>query len=346
MKKNFRFKKDQANQPSKDAAEELNPSPALDAAAQARLMAEKNHLVNSLQNLSNKLSSLDTKCKELALAAKMVEVYLNKMFPDQMAVDELVYEIDQFKSSQLKVQNAYTPQYLIFHTRDQAWLTNYAFSVITRNNSAGQPVTIAEVSDYIKTAPAFTRAVRAFEQRVVKAYIRANMREVFGEYEFLPTKPLHESFHGEYDKYMRQAVITSARLVGLDRHTAEVGLEQNPDLWREKTMKATLECNYFPDSDQPTNPFDRDDWLDLKAKYQDVWLREREYQYYQEHKALIDELGVATPNMLMDQQSADQLHQIVDNYENLRQIFKQKNNEKQAQKNQEAANEPLEVHTL
>jgi len=57
--------------------------------------------------------------------------------------------------------------------------------------------------------------------------------------------------------------------------------------------------------------------------YKDSWLRQREYQYYQEHQAVIDELGLATPNMKINAKEVAMLDQQVQTWNSHYQNFQQ-----------------------
>ena len=337
MEKLFRFKKDQFEESDKDATEQ-NLS-AQDRAELEKLTNELRQksiqLKQSLKNVRTQIGSLEQALDGLDFNIKMCDVYLPIIFPDQPVVDQMVKDVDQFTYSQLLAKNTYNPQYLLFHTRDKAWLVEYAARMIARYNPK-QKIDMALLQDYVKTAPAFEKRCRAFEDSVIAAYIHQTMHDIH-EYEFMPPKPLHPAYHGEYDEYLRSSVITSARLLGLDRHTAEVGLEKNANLWRKQMMQDTFDTKYYPDAKYPLNSKDRTEWDKLHEQHFDVWLKQREYHYYQNNKAILDELNLKTDFMQMTPSQVVQLNAIVDGYENIRQVFFQDVAQRQAQHKQNSA---------
>ena len=97
---------------------------------------------------------------------------------------------------------------------------------------------------------------------------------------------------------------------GFDRNTIETNLEKNADIWRKPTMRQAFEnvCNLeifvhdFPQDDLRQKEFYR-----KKHAYRKLWLKYREYEYYQKHKQFIDNLGMATDSMKLSNQEASQL---------------------------------------
>ena len=319
----FRFKKDRFGGPLKD-----NQQPAFglpDAndelkQLQHNLMQTGAQLSRNIQEMHTQLGGLDLALNRLSFNLKMRDEYLPMIFPDQNAVNQLVNEIDQFKYSQLQAKNIYSPHYLLFHTRDKAWLTRYVTKAIKQLNPQ-QKINPNLIQDYVATSTLFANRCHELEQNIVKAYITQTMQQQIHESEFEPPKKLHHAFHGEYDKFLRSSVITSARLLGLDRHTAEVGLETNADLWREQAMIDTFDTKFYPDAKYPPEAKDQAEWCNLRAKHLDVWLKQREYLYYHDNKAILDELNLKTNFMQMTPPEAMQLDAIVDGYEKVRQVF-------------------------
>ena len=327
----------------KRKAEQSAPmDPAELAKLQAEFHARKAQLTSNMQAMASQLRQLEKSLDGMALEAKMRDVYLPAMFPHQMTVNELVEKLDNFTVDQMHIQDRYTPEYLLFHLRDHAWLAKYADAVIKQCDPQAT-VDLYQIQEFIVSED-FDTCRREFEQRVIQGYIRHEMRSKMTESEFAPVKKLHEAYHGEYDTYLRNAVTTSVRLLGIDQHTAEIGLETNADMWRKQTMIYTFENHFYPDERCPMNSGEREEWNNLKAKHQEVWLQQREYEYYQKYQPSVDEAKSHTDSMFMTLPQAQQLNDIVAGYEQMRTVMLRQFDQNRLNRRQAAAQ--LETHTL
>lgn len=144
-----------------------------------------------------------------------------QIFPDQNQVNQLVSQANQLKVSQIKIKNVYTPQYLLFHTRDQAWLFNYVYRMIYPNEPQ-QAGYVQKVQALMET-PYFVKCCRDFEQRMIKAFVAEKLKD---KTVFQTSEHLYTAFQGDFERYLRQSVITLAHLFGLDRATALNGLKE------------------------------------------------------------------------------------------------------------------------
>ena len=92
---------------------------------------------------------------------------------------------------------------------------------------------------------------------------------------------------------------------GIDEKLTEISLEKKSELWRPQVMLDTYKKvveqkglrNYVAD------------------KYKEALLKKFEYQYYQDNKKIIDELGVATDNMKLNTKQAERLNAMIEKYE-------------------------------
>ena len=128
----------------------------------------------------------------------------------------------------------------------------------------------------------------------------------------------------DYDKSFRRMVIDSMLYLGIDQHTTETVLEQCAGIWQRQMMLETFEQFYYPKHEEPITNDDWKNWMLLKSEHQTLWLQRREYDYYQEHHAIIDETGTASEHMLITPAQANRLTEEILHYEQLNQEMRAK----------------------
>ncbi len=110
----------------------------------------------------------------------------------------------------------------------------------------------------------------------------------------------------DYYKLFRKSFIdTMNEKFGIDEKLTEISLEKKSELWRPQVMLDTYKKvveqkglrNYVAD------------------KYKEALLKKFEYEYYQDNKKIIDELGVATNNMKLNIKQAERLNATIEKYE-------------------------------
>ena len=252
---------------------------------------------------------------------KLLYDNLAKMFPDQKDVEYVVARL-KYQSPKERPNNIYTEDYLPYHTRDNNWLARYAAKVV----SAAEPQARLHgkyVENFVAESSAFDIMRREYEQRLVRAQIPYMLEK--------PTPnglmdinccPHNYNDVPNYDNFFRNEVIRCLSRFGIDDHSLEIALERNADLWRKQTMIQSFENVYYPltvltDIHKTILPWWRR--VDkLKQAHQVVWLKVREYEYYQEHHDIIDELGLATENMLMKPNEVTKLRKNLVRFEHMR----------------------------
>lgn len=193
-----------------------------------------------------------------------------------------------------------------------------------KNVTPNSKITLATVKKFIETDSEFEIARINYEADIIRAQIEFMISSnqpnglLLGTYNqnnndlFTSTNyhPFISRLQKNTDKLFRQGAINSLKLLGIDQHLIEVNLEKHANLWRNDTMQDAF-FNQHP------IPLATDDYLNLHTSYymREIlkldWLRQREYQYYQDHKEIIDELNLATPNMKMTKEEAEILNQQV-----------------------------------
>ena len=247
--------------------------------------------------------------------------HLTQMFPDQAEIESLLRQMETRRHQETR-HHAYNAENLPFHTRDMAWLVKYAMAVVAEHDPQTK-LRYSYVANFVAESSAFDISRREYEQRLIRAQIP-----------YLLNKPTPNALMDEnccphnyngmphYDKFFRNEVIRCMGRFGIPDHDIEVALEQNKALWWKQTAVRSFENTEYPLSLWTDVYKDIDPWwhrvATLQAAHQDIWLKVREYEYYQDHHEIIDELGLATPNMLMKPAEVSRLQKKLVKFENTR----------------------------
>ena len=106
---------------------------------------------------------------------------------------------------------------------------------------------------------------------------------------------------------MLYEVIDNMIKFGIDQYSIEASLEKNANLWREQAMDLEFMNQFL----RPLKPNKKTTSFEQYANIvnqviskRNDWMALREYKYYQNHKFIIDQLNLATPNMKMETDEA------------------------------------------
>ncbi len=132
--------------------------------------------------------------------------------------------------------------------------------------------------------------------------------------------PAITRFKPDADLYFYNGVMVAMHKLGISKHSAQVGLEKYAPLWRDELMLDAYFNRYNQYTTEPVSPKETtavklEKWhIDaVNQNFKGLWLRNREYEYYQAHKTIIDELNAATPNMKISEKQAATLSRKVAN---------------------------------
>lgn len=246
-----------------------------------------------------------------------LERHLRNMFPSADAVQQWIKNV---KHEAYRPNNIYTAEFLPFHTRDNLWLAKYTVQSVQPENTN---IKFADVKAFVANSTAFDTARNQYELDLVKAQIQFLMDPKHMPNGLMMLASLEDQREWSRERKnkdtcecFRGDVVRAMRALGLNQHTTEVGLEINADLWRRQNMESTFQWHY--ESIAAWHPTElrhllaehhmtRTELDQMGAQYREIWLKLREYQYYYDHKAIIDELGTATDNMKMSTDEACQL---------------------------------------
>ncbi len=183
-------------------------------------------------------------------------------------------------------------------------------------NNKKNSVRLSTIKKFVTTYEEYDKARKSYEEDLTRAQISYMMEnntpnQILPESEIEPyDDPIYAQTGFNYksytlnvnaDKIFYQCVMQAMNNLGLDKHSTELSLEKNAGIWRKKMM---LNAYFSRILNTVENVNDDMKGYDTRKlifdKYQskeNYWLLLREYEYYQDHKDIIDELGTATETM-------------------------------------------------
>lgn len=238
---------------------------------------------------------------------KMLDRMLPHIFPNETTIKEIIKRHKDKKDTYRK--DEYILECLPLHIRDEKWLLTYLKRHI-EEQGLSLDINVNCLESYVKT-PNFKKACENFSSRFIKAKLKNMMVSTRAKHETIVDAGFPDFSHRiDCDQFFRQHALSYFILKGFDRHTVETNLEKNADIWRKPTMRQAFEntCNLeILVYDFPQDNLHKKEFYRKKHAYRKLWIKYREYEYYQKYKKLIDELGLATDSMKMSSQDASQV---------------------------------------
>lgn len=222
-----------------------------------------------------------------------LERYLPEIFPEDTEWGVILDMLELLDREDTKAQTA---DFLPFHTRDNQWLAKYVYATV-KDDDPKSDIKFANVKKYVATSDDFDSFRRHYEENLTREQIQFIYNDYVFSGENSYFKHLNEQ-KNNFDKAFRNEVIKTLTYMGVDEHSVEIGLEKNASLWRERAMMHTFNNRFYPDDAPRTN--DKSLWrnnIQNIREHRKAWMQLRECMYYQEHKAILDELGLVTKNM-------------------------------------------------
>lgn len=285
-----------------------------------RMNARLDDISTRLLNVDERMETFEVAMEEVLIDTK-VKQFLPVLFPDQAAVNATIDKtLNNYQVQNQPIKN-YTEKYLPYHTNDNEWLANYTAAVINHSNYKIY-LNPWGVQSYIEKSADFDQARRNYQERLVKACIHHEVGETLVQK--LPTVgPAGEML--EYDEIVPFQVESKARALGIDYMFAREVMATNHKMWRQQAMLKTFRDYYYPYLKKPRsyqpnleNPDAEMQLWNLKQAHEELWLKNREYEYYQKHQDLVDKLGLVTPNMLPTAWEKNSIPGVLQHYEEQR----------------------------
>ena len=246
---------------------------------------------------------------------QMLSHHLPAFFPNEHAIEHMIAKT----GLQRKFTEAYTVDLLPSHTRDQDWLSHYLAQGMAEKF---EPIAFEHVQKYVAESAVFEGCRDFYERDLVKAQIKYQSQLLPQDLMTTLSDDFRAREMGQYEEFFRRRIVDDLTFVGLDPHVVEVGLETNAQLWRKNAMVQAFESLYYPHDTMALINLHQSEaqcqnLAEFKQVHMALWLRHREYAYYQNHQAVIDELGLATNNMLMKPKVAAKMAQKLQKYDQI-----------------------------
>ncbi len=244
---------------------------------------------------------------------KTLEKKLDELLPEIFPVEDL----NKIKSTDKNKTQKYTAKYLPFHTRHEAWLANYIVKLVkdlqTKLSLDGKKsaykmlgdVTRADAIRYMKTSTEFVNKRNVYEQDLVKAYILLLRNNTSDDFYTVAEEKQAIIKHKNCLNVFRNRIMEAMRFLGLPENVIDLEIEKKRNLWYSRMQNHTFANKYihlpaiennrnfiFPNLYQEWCGFD-----DSINKFNVLWKKLNDYQYYQAYKPVIDKAGMANQNM-------------------------------------------------
>lgn len=246
--------------------------------------------------------------------------YLSVIFPNKEDINHLIENLAKWDNELLQKSNHSDTYCLYAHLYDEEWLIQYINTIINKKGQT-KMVSLNSISQFIKS-PAFLNA----REKFIHNFFRAKIKYFMEKEPVAPGKRLSEPYtckgfadfkhRVDCDKYFREHLRCCFTLDGFTQQVIETEIEMNADLWRRQAMEQAID-NYYDLLFKMHNTFHNIQNVCMREIYKKECSRYREYKYYKKHKQTIDRLGLATPNMKMEKNQAQNLKNRIDKMTNL-----------------------------
>ena len=263
----------------------------------------------------------------------MLDKYLDYIFRiDEKEVLDNVRKLNFKNYYTQKNVNDLTKYYMQFHTQDNVWLTRYVrmmvqfiqrmrreggFEPVTRNEKSDLPVAV--VQKYIATSPKFAAKRDKYAQAIVKAFIIVHKND---EQDFLYNREEMKAERADefYDQKFRDHVIEAMASLNISEKNIESGVELNRALWLPAARKQTFNNRKTNDISGKDSRLLGTKTPCLMLKLDEIefqlflkWNKLSDYNYYQRHHEIIDQLRITKNINKFNVKKKNQLmHEIFD----------------------------------
>ncbi len=226
---------------------------------------------------------------------------ISKIFPHDKELDAILAS-EQYQNRK-QPTNLYNLQQVPLHYQDNEWMKKYIPDATDRIKSQDDSLSSLSVHNFVENTVFYQTVKKAFEVELVGAQIRYMMQcskpNVFMD----ENSKLFEARNlPNFDNFFRNEVKQMFMKRGLQESVIENGLDTFAADWRQQAMIIAFENEYYPFLATAKVYQKNDKWgnglFKLKEKHQALWLKRREYDYYQAHKSTLKKS--VTKNMLMD----------------------------------------------
>ena len=228
--------------------------------------------------------------------------HLSGCFPTDEEIQAIIADLPK---PEAVPHNIYTAEYLPYHLKDTRWMIQYLTNYFESCNLHYDPYTVQKI---VAGFQPFWDARNAYKQRLIKAQIQYAIKteKLNG---LMEISPLILRNRPDYDRLFRSEISDGIAKLGIEKKFIEIGLESNADLWRTPTMVRSFVNRYYPRGTQ--------DPQNIMPQHCKWWLKKREYEYYQEHKDSVDNYGLETRNMDLNEMHLGDVNRQIEYYTQL-----------------------------
>ncbi len=220
------------------------------------------------------------------------------MFSDQSFIKDLVLKNEFGKREDLP-NDIYSEDYLPFHLRDYEWLAKYLMATAPNMKLQEGPCRAL-----VQAQPFFVQERSRYERDLAGELIYYMMHHQKPN-ALIAGQDIIYHYKGlvDFDKIFRQHAIKVLQGLGLDYHDSEVLVELQAGKWRNEAMSLAFENKFYGTSDLNGLHKSRDwiRWEWFRNAHKKAWIQYREFQYGKAHHKILNELGLFTENMKMDE---------------------------------------------
>lgn len=218
------------------------------------------------------------------------------------AVDDFFPKDGKWYSSCFSRPNELNKNNLPCHLRDYVWLSKMMYA-----DQKLYFTTVELVLNYIKLSPYFDKKRHEYELEIVRWQI--DWMRSGGENWLIPDGYGDElvDFNPNIDIAFREGLINTLTKIGMDKEVIEEGLEVYAYMWRNKYMENAFNNTY----NNPLN-FNDDDSIIIDDEFKNTWIMKRKYDYYKNHKDVVDKYGEVEPCMKLDEESIKMINMYLD----------------------------------
>lgn len=176
------------------------------------------------------------------------------------------------------------------HLRDNTWMSQLLHKKLI---DKGIYIRRNTIQGFLNMSENFKKLRHEYELKIVQWQIKWIISG--GENWLLPDG--YDEFSllcsDKVENLYRGGVKKTLKAIGMDEEVIEEGLEKYSDIWRDGAMRTSFNHLYQPVMYLVGSPKAADE------EHRKNWIADREYQYYQAHKQVVDKYGTKTPAMFM-----------------------------------------------
>lgn len=197
-------------------------------------------------------------------------------------------ECNGFDINCLKKPIEVNEKYLPCHLQDTQWLAEL---INRRLVAKGVCLSKRKIFAYVEKSKKFDDMRHDYELSLVKNFILQKVGEIKQRQKPSSYDEWTLKMNQDFVRIVRDGVLSGLKAIGLDPKIIEEGLEGDSK-WRQECLSMGFDNRYNPD-------FCRENLKETSPYLEGNWFALCEYEYYLEHKDVVDKFGKASESMRM-----------------------------------------------